>query len=195
MFNTFGSGKKKWTLTQDAFEDLLNWLNPERERAGEKYENIRRRLIKIYSCRGCVVAEDLADETINRVAKKVSQLKDTYQDDPALYFYGVARKVYLEYTRKQSFSVPPPATLAAPAPDEVEPEYECLEQCIEQLDARNRDLVIDYYQEEKGDKIEHRKELAQRLGIALNALRIRAYRIRAGLQECVLNCLKHERTG
>jgi DNA-directed RNA polymerase specialized sigma24 family protein len=60
---------------------------------------------------------------------------------------------------------------------------------MQKLTEENRKLVIEYYQDERQAKIDHRKALAERLGIAINALRIRAFRIRASLQECVTNCL------
>ena len=61
---------------------------------------------------------------------------------------------------------------------------------MQQLTVANRELVLQYYQEEKQAKIDHRRRLAEQLGIALNALRIRAHRIRASLQECVQNCVQ-----
>lgn len=181
---------KEWVLTQEAFDKLLLWLDPNREQAGKKYEEIRRRLIKLFTCRGCRASEELADETINRVTKKVQELADTYNGDPALYFYGVAHNVHLEYLRRKQSAAPPPAP--AGQPDETEQEYDCLEQCMQRLTLNNRELVLQYYREEKKAKIDHRKLLAQKLGIAVNALRIRAYRIRASLQECVQNCLAQE---
>jgi DNA-directed RNA polymerase specialized sigma24 family protein len=181
--------KKGWILTQEAFDSFLAWLSTDREQAGMKYEEIRRRLIKIFVCRGCAVAEELADETINRVAKKVPEIKDSYVGDPAYYFYGVAHKVHLEFVRKKPEPLPP----VPPAhSDEIEQEYDCLERCMEQLPQESRELVLHYYQEEKRAKIEHRKRLAQRLGIELNALRIRAYRIRMSLQDCVRECLSQK---
>ena len=182
--------KTEWELTPEAFEKLLYWLNPNRELAGRKYEEIRRKLMKILTCRGCTCPEELADETINRVTRKVSQIIDNYVGDPTLYFYGVAQKVHLEYVRKKRVLVPPP-----PAPDppgETERDYQCLERCMERLTPKCRELVLEYYQEEKKAKIDRRKELADRLGIAVNALRIRAHRIRASLQECVFQCIKQE---
>jgi len=177
---------KDWLLTQEAFDALLAWLDPNRERAGEKYESIRLRLIKIFACRGCWEPEDLADETINRVSKKLGEIESTYSGDPARYFCGVANKVHLEYVRRRPTPIPPPS----PGPsDEIEKEYECLERCIQQLPPNSRDLVLQYYQQEKRAKIDHRKLLADQLGIALNALRIRACRIRAELQKCVQSCV------
>ena len=181
------SERKAWVLTQGAFDKMLSWLDSDRNRAGEKYEKLRTKLIKIFTCRGCDSPEDLADETINRVTRKVPEIADTYVGDPALYFYNVARKIHLEYLRKRPEPLPPP-----PEPDPVEdtePEYECLEQCIEGLTPQNRQLILEYYQEDKRAKIDNRKALADRLGIALNALRIRATRIRTSLEECVRECI------
>lgn len=178
--------RRQWDITQDDFDRFLAWLDPNRDQAGVKYEDIRRRLIKIFVCRGCQGGEDLADETINRVIKKRQEIADSYVGDPALYFYGVARNVHHEHVRKN------PAPLPLPPPDPPEQkkqEYECLDRCMSKLTPENRELVLEYYKEDKQAKIVHRKELAARLGVAVNALRIRAYRIRAGLQVCMETCL------
>src|ERR687885_224752 len=95
-------------LTQAAFDSLLAWLDADRDQAGEKYECIRLRLIKIFTCRGRPDAEELADETINRVTLKATQVAKDYVGDPALYFYGVAQKVFLESVRPHPAAAPPP---------------------------------------------------------------------------------------
>jgi DNA-directed RNA polymerase specialized sigma24 family protein len=193
--------KKEWVLTQDAFDRLLDWLDPEREQAGIKYEAIRTRLIKIFTCRGCLEAELLADETINRVASKVAEISKGYVGDPAHYFYAVAHKVHLEYIRKahaqhSAISVETAGNMLSTPPvslvEDFEPEYRCLERCLEGLPKENRYLVELYYQQEKQAKIDHRKLLAVELGIAVNALRIRAHRIRLALRQCVRKCLEQE---
>src|SRR5687768_6182729 len=191
--------KKQWVVTQQAFDRLLDWLDADRENAGSKYEKIRVRLTKIFTCRGCFDADDLADETINRVTAKLSEIAESYSGDPALYFYGVAQKVHLEYLRKKPAvqeylpeGREPGGQTAWPstAADDVELEYACLEQCMDRLTEDNRWLVLEYYQEDKRAKIDHRKKLADQLGIAVNALRIRAHRLRVQLQQCVQNCLE-----
>jgi len=193
--------KKDWVLTQDAFDGLLDWLDPDREVAGRKYEAIRLRLIKIFTCRGCSEAEDLADETINRVAARVGEIATDYQGEPAAYFYGVAQKVYLEHLRKvkvKQAEVPLDSSFNDPAmrkdrvDDDIEPSYECLEHCLEHLPSANRQLVLEYYRQERKAKIDHRKLLAAELGIAVNALRIRAHRIRRSLEQCVHICLEQQ---
>jgi RNA polymerase sigma factor (sigma-70 family) len=176
----------------DNFDELLGWLHPDdRNKAGRKYEEIRRRLIRIFIYRGCTLAEDLADETINRVAKKVPEIRAKYNpsDDPALYFYGVARNIYREYLKRRPDPPPPPPPTVAEE-DDLTPEYDCLEKCLEHLTPQNRQLMLEYYQEEEGAKIERRKRLAGSFGMALNALRIRTHRIRAELKKCVLECMK-----
>lgn len=176
---------KGWALTQEAFDALLGWLDPDTERAATRYEEIRRRLIRFFTGRKCAAAEDLTDETMNRVARKVGEgLR--YADETAPYFYGVAQNVYLEHVRKKPPVPPPPP----PRPtEEVEREHACLEQCLERLQPRSRELIREFYQEDKQAKIEHRKRLAERLGMTPNALRIQAHRIRLVLLECVRRCL------
>ena len=181
------SMNKNWDLTRESFEALLAWLDPNREIAGQKYEDIRTRLIKIFACRGCYEPEDLADETINRVTNKLEEIEATFIGERARYFYGVANKVHLEYLRKKPA---PPLPAVTNTSEEAERRYRCLDLCASKLTSENRELVFQYYQEEKRAKIEHRKHLADRLGIAVNALRIRAHRIRKSLQDCVRECLE-----
>lgn len=180
----------QWVLTEESLNMLLDWLDPSRERAGRRYEEIRRRLVQFFVCRGCAEPEQLADQTIDRVARKVPQIADDYSGDPALYFYGVARKVHLEYMRKQRAApVAPPRR--EPDTEVAEEEYGCLERCMERLTPDSRSLVLKYYQDERQLKIDHRRELARQFGIGMNALRLRVFRIRAALQQCVLDCLKN----
>lgn len=181
---------KGWVLTQESFDALLAWLHPQREQAGQKYEEIRLRLIKIFTCRGCLEPEDLADETINRVSKRLPDIKSEFIGEPARYFYGVANKVHLEYLRKPPPPIPPSLEPSDGDSDQIEKDYECLERCIQNLTSDNRELVLQYYQDDKRAKIEHRKRLAEQLGVAINALRIRAFRARATLQDCVHECLQ-----
>ena len=169
---------------------MLAWLDSDREVAGQKYEQIRQKLIKMFIGRGCPDPEELASETLSRVTRKIQDIADTYEGDPMFYCYKVAYLVYLESIRKR------PQPLPMPPPDsseQVEREYDCLERCMSRLQPGDRELVLQYYQQDKRAKIDHRKELADKMGIALNALRIRAHRIRLNLRRCMLECLEEER--
>lgn len=185
-------------MTQEQFDELLAWLDPaDRERAGEKYETIRRSLIKILTWGGCVDAEGMADETFNRVAGKVQELRRTFEGDPALYFYGVAKRLMKECRRSAMTHLtleeagPPPTVPPEEAGQEeaLERESDCLHRCLNELGPRDRELVLAYYARDKQAKIDHRKELALQLGILSNALRVRVYRIRAALEACIERCL------
>jgi DNA-directed RNA polymerase specialized sigma24 family protein len=177
----------KGDLTKEEFDRLLHWLDLDRDRAAQRYEQIRSGLIKVFLCRGAVDPEELADETINRVARKVPEIAETYVGDPELYFYGVAKMVYLEYSRRKLVAPHPPPP---GAPEEDDLIYECLEQCMQKLSDKNRKLILSYYEYETGAKIDRRKELADRMGITANALWIRAHRIKKDLQNCVKQRLK-----
>ena len=180
-------------VTQDQFDALLGWLDSDPERAAQRYEEIRRRLIKILVCRGCWEAEDLTDKAIDRVAGKVAEVAPTYQGDPILYFYGVLKKVYQEWLRKQATPLAVPAPAPDPPDDDDDLEYKCLEECMQRRTPEERTLVLEYYEGEGQSKIDHRKVLADRRGIGLNTLRIRVFRIRAALQECVEQLMKQFR--
>lgn len=187
--------KKGWVLTQECLDVLLDWLDPDREQAGHRYETIRLRLIRIFTCRGCAEAEELADETINRAASKLHEIKDNWEGDPALYFYKIAHYIWQESLREAARRGDLPAQDPSITPtvlieDETEVVDECFKQCMEQLRENERTLAIAYYQQQGRAKIDHHKQMATAMGIAVNALRIRACRIRRQLKNCVEKCLE-----
>lgn len=172
------------------FEHLLEWFDPDRERAGARYEEIRRVLIKIFASRGCAEPDDLADETITRVCRKVRTVTPTYDGDPASYFYGVAQNVYLEYLRRtrrraERLKLVENHLRGGGRAHDFEREYRCLELCLEELSAAGRELVLEYYRDAGAARIARRKRLAERLGVGVCALRLRAFRLRGALERCV----------
>lgn len=190
---------KRDVLTKAEFDRLLRWLNSEdREQAGEKYEAIRRTLIQIFVWRGFSDAEGLADQTINRVARKVEDLADSYEGDPARYFYGVARMVMMEALKSHSQPVSlneirslPYKTDVGGSVDSLALEREALdvrealERCINKLTEHDQKLFLDYYQFDKQAKIAGRKALAEEFGMSMNTLRVHIYRIRVSLAMCI----------
>ncbi len=172
--------------SQEDFNRLLAWLDPDRDRAGERYERIRRKLILFFAARGFAFAEEMADECINRVMKKLPEIEQQYTGSPEDYFFGVAKFIALEWSRKDPPIEIPPGNGSSV---ELEEPLACLDRCLDHLPPSTRELVLEYYRHEKRAKIDHHMALAQRLGIAVNALRIRAHRIRKHLEKCVLECL------
>lgn len=178
---------KKSVIDQSAFDRMLLWLNPDREKAALKYEAIRSRLVEIFASRRFSDAERLADVTIDRVILKVPQVADGWVGDPIYYFLAVAKKIILEASKPQPRALPPP-----PEPDQEELERadRCLERCLGTLSEADRSLILEYV---SGDK-RRRQEQVLRLGITPNALRIRVCQIKKIIRPCVEDCLKEEAT-
>lgn len=192
---------KLWTPSQDDFERLLNWLDPaDRDRAGEKYELIRQSLIRTFIWRGCHKPEELADETINRVMKKLPVVIETYENDPALYFYGIGRNVlkecYREVAAHQPMNESKRLNVSKQSDESEQRErvFGCLDACLEKLTESSRVLVLHYYEVQGMAKVSFRQNLAEEMGLATNALRVRVHRIRTQLQTCVSACLNSSKT-
>jgi RNA polymerase sigma factor (sigma-70 family) len=189
--------KKIWSLTPESFETLLAFLDADRDRAAEKYEDLRRMLISFFEFRGLRDVEDKADEVINRVARRLSE-KQEITVSPSTYFYAVARNVWRELLAQNQAIKALEREYAVNngrAAEQHEQQalqerrLECLEHSLQALPLESRELLAQYYEGQGQHKIRIRKDLAARLGIPLNALRIRALRLREKLREQVQNCL------
>lgn len=184
---------KDWELTEESFDLFLSWLSEDREVAGQMYEDIRRRLIKILECRGCAQPEDVADEALNRFIRRLPELIHTYSGDPFPYILRIARNVQHEKEKKQPLPLPENLDEVPAEPvdtDEIDERvHTCLDQCLGKLEPKSRTLLMDYYQNDKQDKIDFRKILAEDLGIAANALRLRVHRLRNNVSMCMNTCL------
>jgi DNA-directed RNA polymerase specialized sigma24 family protein len=197
--------KKDWVVTQASFDGLLQQLDPDRERAGERYEQIRQKLSKFFEWRGCTTPEEFADRTIDRVARRIDEGAEIHANDVYLFFHGVAVNVLREYwkdaqrTQSKPLEDAPGLRSAIENPLEAgeregerEHKLECLDGCVHKLPAQQLTLITQYHQGEGGAKIARRNELAKQLNIPLNALRIRAYRIRSELETCISECVKRQ---
>jgi len=182
-------------LTPEEFNSLLLWLGPTRERGAERYEQLHRSLVRILSYRGCVDAEELADETINRVARKLPALVEKYRGNPANYFYGVADKVFLGHLRARRKLVSlPPQVHSIPSPEPQDETYlDCLEECLRRMGPEERELVELYYHDDTPTRIGKRKDLARRLGLSMSNLRVKVFRLLGGLQQCTEKCVGRKR--
>ena len=183
--------KNKWSLDREAFDSLLAHLDHDRNLAGAKYLTIRSKLVKFFECRGCIHPDDHADETINRVARKLGEREI---DDVATYHFGVARKLFHEILRereKERRALDHVQNFQPQQEDQPEDDarLECFNTCLQTLPSKSREMIIEYYRGEKRAKIENRVLLAKRLDLPLNSLRIRAHRARAKLEKCINDCL------
>jgi RNA polymerase sigma factor (sigma-70 family) len=187
-------------LTADALSRLLARLGGDAERAGEAYEALRRALVKFFDWRGADHPDECADETIDRLAKRLHE--GAAVDDPRGYARGIARLVLLERWRRPDARarrnddvdlarLPAPAS-AEPADDDA--RTECFAGCLAELPSDGRRLILDYYSAEGRVKIGTRKSMAESLGLSESALRSRAQRIRDRLERCVGRCLGRRMT-
>ncbi len=174
-------------MTQEAFDRLLAWFHSDRNLAGEKYVVIRRGLAQFFERRGCHEPADLADETIDRVTKKLPEITDQYTGEQVKYFYGVARHVYQEYLRRPQII---PSVIDPQDSIIQERRDRCRQKCLDKLSAEDRLLITSYYLKEKQEKIEYRRKLAIQYGLTNNALTVRAFRVRSLLNKCLEECLQ-----
>ena len=186
------AARQKWTLTQEAFDRLLVALGGDRDSAAQKYLEIRTNLVRFFEWRGCSFPEDHADETINRIAKRVGEGEEILNYSG--YAVGVARLLLLEINKGRqreqlALAEIGQASEAYEEKDEGEHRLVCLRSCLETLTTDNRALILQYYQGEKGEKIQNRKKLMDQFGIPVNTLRMRALRLREKLQSCVEECV------
>ncbi len=193
--------KKDWALTESAFSRFLHWLDEGIDSNGEKYLEMRRRLVSYFDRKNCLSPDELADETLNRVARRLEEEGDIVSTAPARYCYTVAKFVFLEYLRRAEESsldeLPAyrhpylnPAAISEMEESRAREESRlaCLETCLQSLDPDTSELIFQYYLGEQRAKIENRRALAARLKLTTNALSIRACRIRTKLEACVSKC-------
>jgi DNA-directed RNA polymerase specialized sigma24 family protein len=182
-------------LTAEAFAKLLDRLGDDRTQAGEKYEDLRRTLIRFFQWRGAPFPEEQTDETFNRLARKLDE--GTEIKNIGGYCYEVARLVFLESLKGHLSRQAPleEINLKATVPDtievlEKEQRLTCLDECLRVLPVESRELITEYYRDQKRERIDHRKALAERLGLRRDALANRAQRVRDKLEQCVTQCFK-----
>ena len=181
------------TVAKDPFDELLDWLDPDREIAGRKYETIRAGLIRLFISHGISDGAFYADETIDRVQKRVPDIRPTFVGEPARYFTGVARNIVREAIRNKEVL---PEVMPEPGTDENSDDemLECLKECLKELPQDKHELILDYHLYRGRAKVELHREMAAELSITEGALRTRAHHLRGNLEECVLNCVqKHLR--
>lgn len=201
--------EKNWTLTELAFVQLLLWLDPDQERAAEKYERLRQKLKLFFEHRGCQSPEDLTDKTLDRVARKLESGEDIQISDPASYCYGVAQNILKEFWRNaskniisldsqpsgsDSYRTATVDTAAIQDAQETEINLKHLDVCMKELSQEDQMLILKYYEGDNRQRINNRHELSLQLGISPGSLRIRALRIREQLYDGIYRC-QHNKNG
>jgi DNA-directed RNA polymerase specialized sigma24 family protein len=170
---------------------LLNLLGDGPEPSGTAYGNLHRRLTRYFRINACSDPEQLADEVLNRLAR-IAVNDATSIASPTAFALGIARHVLQEDIRAQLRELEVRRTWEASrrraAPDE-ETVLKAIDECLERMPVAKRVLLRSYYESTGRRKIEHHRQLAERLGITINTLRNRLMRARRDLDACVRNRL------
>ena len=183
------------------FENFLAWLNPNRDLAATRYVTIRDGLVKYFSrktCRGdfnCPHAEELADETLDRVISKMDEVALNNGAEPERRIYAFAKYLRLEHHRQPQIKPFPSDFVERPSRKsdeaiEKEAEFRCCDECLGELLFKDQRLVTEYFGHSGKERSRRRQQQADDLGITLSNLRTTACRLRKKLEECLKNCLK-----
>lgn len=181
-------------VAKESFDTLLDWLSNDRDEAGARFEQIRDGLIRYFRLKGCHEPELLADETMNRVIRRIDELDLKTGASPTSIFYGFASKVFLEYIRtEKNRSIQIDETFESVFVQTVPPSsdaaIDCLRECMNDLDLVDGKLIVEYYSEEKQAKFELRRQIAAQNEIAMGTLHTRIHRIKGTLRPCVEKCM------
>lgn len=196
--------QRDWTLTQQGLNKLLLQISSNQEVAAQKYNETRQKLIKFFEYQNCAFPEEQADETINRLIKNIEEKDIITYENIGKYCYSIAQNVLKEYWRKkekhpQSLEDSLQNVTLFIDPNKVEKEVEkrvqkersleCLEMCLEKVEQTDKDLLYEYYQQQGRQGIESREAIAKKMGLPLNNLRVKIYRLKEKLEQCINNCL------
>jgi DNA-directed RNA polymerase specialized sigma24 family protein len=188
------TGKRgSWQLTQENFDALLAAFDADRGEAGRRYEGLRERLVFFFNRRQFTLADALADEVFNRVAKRIQE--GELIGAVEAYAYGVARHVAQEGVRRDfrdqraeaDYMGNIVASKCTPTEDAL---LAAMEKCLEARPAADRDLLRKYYAARGRELIEHRRQLAASLKLSQGALRKQVFRLRNAVEECVRSMMK-----
>jgi DNA-directed RNA polymerase specialized sigma24 family protein len=171
-----------------------------------RFLEIRRRLIVLFEGRirgnHSLVADDLADETIDRAIKKIAKGEDI--DNIWNYLCGIASNLLKEEWRKvekDGGAVDDLPPNQEPFEDyekqeqqdeqsrEKERRFRCLDECSALLKSEDRELYL-WHIRLDGHAKEERDAKAREMGITRNALNIRIARIRNFIEECCIDCYR-----
>ena len=184
-----------WGLDQSNFNRALKILGQgDPARGTREYLSVHQELETAFRTWGFTDQEDLtklADETMDRVAQKLPQ-QWKEGDDPTFFIFRVARFVRLEQYRKRRY-LEPEEKIEKLGPEPVDQSseqkehlHQALDGCLDELAEGERELILDYYQGEGGTKIDLRKKLATKFNSdSINALRIKAFRLRQRIENCL----------
>ena len=178
---------------------LLKKLDPDWERAGQKYELLRKKLIFFFNYNNCPHPEDCADEVFDRIGKRIAE-SEVIKKDLKNYAFGVAKNVLKEFFRNPEIAMSSDIIEAIVNTkekkrvnnndDQDRQKKRCMDQCLNGLPEADRNLLERYMSGMGRDRLKARKRLKSELAITIESLRLKKYRIKKRLMECYNDCLQ-----
>jgi DNA-directed RNA polymerase specialized sigma24 family protein len=143
----------------------------------EQYRGLYTKLHRFFEWNRCALPADLAQDTIVRGLKRLSDGQQDYAHNPYGYYFGIASNILREERKRPRLEAVPveECAPAGVAPDAVQWRI-LLRECLSQLAAADRDLIVAY-------TLEGPEKTAKRFGITPNAVRIRVSRIRSRITQ------------
>jgi len=181
-------------LNDATFQALLARLGQDGPSPELHYEQLRARLVQFLRLHAPIEAESLADEALDRTGRRVQEGTDI--GNVPLYALGVARMLLREANARLIRNERAARDALLSQDDEGDSNarevlYQALEQCLGTVGPAGASLILDYYSAGSGaTRIEKRRQLAAALGVAPNALRNRALRLRDILERCIQSRLQ-----
>jgi hypothetical protein len=175
-------------LNAQSYSLLLRTLSPDEGAAASAYSKLRDSLVRFFELKGDLDGNRSADETLDRVSAKLSG--DVLIEDLTKYSFGVARLVFLENLRKlqnqeKAFKSYELENRRQAIDDETD-GFSKMRECFGELSVSDRDLLHKYFEDMSRSELdEQRRKLAAGLGASLNNLRLKIFRLRRRLEDCV----------
>ncbi len=193
---------------QDVLETLLSWLSPDKDQAGQLYERLRRKLVELFARRGVPTLfwHELADETLDRIGRKLAEGETIHNPEPMAYAFGVSQFVLSEFWRRQRRRVGAETQLDDLSPrdlieiaakdglreegQEKELRLECMDAALKTLQPEDESLMRACHHDDLRQQTANRRQAAERLNWEENSLRVHLHRIRLTLQRKVRACIE-----
>lgn len=174
-------------LQKDTFQALLRSLDADQGKAAAEYQRLHQRLIRFFSLKPVADPYSLADEALDRLARRVSASPNEIIS-PARFLLGIAHHLLQEEDRRERRESAVEyewSSQVASSSAADQKSLEMVEHCLSKMEKGTRDLLLSYYRSTGKEKIEHHRQLAADFGITVNALRNRLMRARRELSTCV----------
>lgn len=176
-------------MMQSEFLDaLLSLLDEDREQAGLAYQKMHERLVRFFRLNNGSDPQALADETLDRLARRAADSMAENIGSLRAFSLGIARHVLQEDVRhrsREALSAQQWTDFTMAVDRDSEYLLDAIESCLARMTVEKRELLRSYYEWRAGNKISHHQQIAERLGLTMNALRNRIMRARNELDDCV----------